>query len=331
MIMFLFLFVILFSIGCLGIPTIIYFFILDMAKDTDLYVEAIIILFFSAVELIRFIQYALFADTIRIDFKAILLRLKSIFTRNTDEYDEYIKSNSNEWKQNSLKGLSKEQGKAKHKKVILIESIILLVFLIYSIIVPPHSILLNLIYSSIISRILFGIWIPLFIINIVNEIREHDLYWGDHFLALLAGVVFSASLMLAAEFTEKDFPQAKNFITSQFIYDDDSYDEIRKEKNITDEYEFLKGVYNNALDELYKDYDINNKEDFEKIKKEINSKISINKYGFKVPDIRWYDDDNMILYIIDKKTNKYNYYKLNIRTNSFEKSNEEEWKESKKK
>ncbi len=336
--MFLFLFIVFLTIG-VGLdevfPLIVYFLVLEMAGATDLYVEAIIVIVISSIELMRFIRYAMFGNQTFIEFKDVLGKIKNLFTKKKQEDSEYIKFYGKKIRiknnKQQDKALENEDTKSiKRKRIVMIEAIILIVFLINSFINPPHSIFLNLIYYGYVPRMLYGIFIPLIIINIINEIREHGfdftLMAASVLILLLDSAVFSTSLMLAAETSYKEFPQAKDFITSQFKYDNDSYDKIRKEKKVTDKYEFLKGVYNDALDELYKVYDINKQEDFDKIKEELDSKISISIYGFEVSDSIWHDD-TMILYIVDKKTNEYDYYKFNIRTNSFEKSTEKEWDE----
>lgn len=314
--MFIFLLIVGFATG--GIGFLVYYILLEMAHISG-YALALIVMLVSLMELGKFIMYIFTDQNIEITPKAIFAKIKSLFRKNKEPKNDY--------------GLNKVVKKDRNKFIIIVECLIIIAFVVYSLIKLPHGILLNFTYNGWICQILSGIYIPLLVINIINYTRDEGFGYSFPilFLEYVFGFIFATTFVFAADTAFKDSPQAKNTLTSWFVYDDDSYDEIRKEKNITDEYEFLKGVYNNALDELYKDYDINNKEDFEKIKKEINSKISIKKYGFKVPDIRWYDDDNMILYIVDKKTNKYNFYKLNIRTNSFEKSNEKEWKESKKK
>ena len=212
------------------------------------------------------------------------------------------------------------------------ETVILVGCLIYAIIFPPHSLLLNFIYSGLIARILYGLFIPLIIINAFNYIKSEgfdSMVFGSLFMEFVFAIALATTFVFAADVVAKDDPKGKEILSSLFTYDDNSYDDIRKEKNITDEEEFLKETFSNSLDSLYEKYDIKKEKDYKTLKEMVISETKIVKYGYKVTDNEWLDDDNIILYIVDRKTNIYNFYKLNCRTKDFVKSSMDEWEEAK--
>lgn len=314
--MFIFLLIVGFVTG--GIGFLVYYILLEMAHISG-YALALIVMLVSLMELGKFIMYIFTDQNIEINPKAIFAKIKSLFKKNKETKNDYE--------------LNKIVKKDRNKFVIIVECLIIIAFVVYSLIKLPHGILLNFTYNGWICRILSGIYFPLLVINIINYTRDEGFGYSFPilFLEYVFGFIFATTFVFAADTAFKDSPQAKNTLTSCFVYDDDSYDKIRSKEKITDNFEFLKTSYLNTLEELSKTYNINEEDDYSKLKEDLLTKVKLERYGFKMTDHKWIDDDSVILYIVDRKTNKYNYYKLNIRTNSFEKSNNEEWKESTKK
>ena len=90
-------------------------------------------------------------------------------------------------------------------------------------------------------------------------------------------------------------------IKTWYVYDNNNkFDEKREEESFKGEYEFLKEDIEQALSTLKSSHDIS-------------------------VESEWKDDNIELFYILDRKTRKGNYYKLNYQTGIFEQAVKEEW------
>ena len=124
------------------------------------YALALTVMLVSLMELGRFIMYIFTDQNIEINPKAIFAKIKSLFRKNKEP------KNNDE-----LNNVINKERKERNKSIIIVECLIIIAFVVYSLIKLPHGILLNFTYNGWICRILSGIYIPLLVINIINTTR----------------------------------------------------------------------------------------------------------------------------------------------------------------
>lgn len=290
------------------IPSFILAILLEM-KGLGTYVYALTILVASIMELIKFISYIFCDSSIKLNIKDIFKMIKSLFNRKNKETRKVI-------------------NKPKKKSLTLntIEVIVIVGFVIYAIFVPIHGLLVSIIYKNIFARVLAIIFFPLIICNSINAFRE-DMFgfigtiFIEFFLPLLACVITATSVMFIADVWHEDISKS---IQSWFIYDDKSYDEIRKREDFKGEYEFLKSSYEKTYNELITTCDINEPSCLEKIGLGVIQNTKIKQYGYSVSS--WYRSPEIdYICVLDNKTKKYKFYKLNYKNFAFELSDQEEF------
>ena len=72
-------------------------------------------------------------------------------------------------------------------------------------------------------------------------------------------------------------------------------------------------------------YRLLEKSEYDYVKSNLFSNTNFKEYGYQITDQKWKDDNTEIFYILDRKTRKGNYYKLNYQTGIFEQTVNDEW------
>lgn len=296
------------------IPSFILAILLEM-KGLGTYVYALTILVASIMELIKFISYIFCDSSIKLNIKDIFKMIKSLFNRKNKETRKVI-------------------NKPKKKSLTLntIEVIVIVGFVIYAIFVPIHSLLASLIYKNVIIRILSIIFIPLVICNIINSAREDISAIGlgfflDLIFSLFIGFIVAPCIIFTADVWHQDISKS---IQSWYTYDDRRFDEIRKKDDFKGEFEYLKSSYENTYKELINTCDINEPPCLTRMSTNIFRNTNIREYGYTVSSNFQYNDQTNYFCVLDKKTKKYNFYKMTYKNFSFEKSSQEEFENVKK-
>lgn len=296
------------------IPSFILAILLEM-KGLGTYVYALTILVASIMELIKFISYIFCDSSIKLNIKDIFKMIKSLFNRKNKETRKVI-------------------NKPKKKSLTLntIEVIVIVGFVIYAIFVPIHSLLASLIYKNVIIRILSIIFIPLVICNIINSAREDISAIGlgfflDLIISLFIGFIVAPCIIFTADVWHQDISKS---IQSWYTYDDRRFDEIRKKDDFKGEFEYLKSSYENTYKELINTCDINEPPCLTRMSTNIFRNTNIREYGYTVSSNFQYNDQTNYFCVLDKKTKKYNFYKMTYKNFSFEKSSQEEFENVKK-
>lgn len=300
----------------IGIP----FGILLEMKGLGDYMYALTIVLATVVELFWFLMTSIIGGGFDFSIKGIFNFIKSIFKKN---------------KINEVK---------KDKKIFttsdriryIIEYIILIAIAIYSVIFPQHSSIAKVIYNGTIIKILSSLFLPLIIINIINEIIE---FWGlekkissifssigiqlmSAVGAIVLGFIVSTGMLLVASVWYTDIEDSIR--KSWFIYDNPNFDEIRKDEsfNATD---YLKSEYQKLV-ENYKataNCDYNEEKCMDNIKLEIVRAVDtrnadIRTYGYMYKSKIKVDANTDVLCITDMKTRHNLFYKINYNVFSFE-------------
>lgn len=313
------LFVIVISAVLGGIPFFIWAILVEMAGLGD-YMFSLSYLGVSIVELIIFVSYVLLDAQFDLNVKSIWRKIKNIFKKE--------KSIKEDKKRKTLKG------KIGTKTI---ELIIIFGCIIFALFVDPHSVALNLIYDNLIVKILYIISVPLFIMNLINGMDDgvYDSFIGGFFIKgcftlgfLLIGVGISSTALMLADSQEK-YKYIGEEIKSWYVYDNDNYDEVRKNDEYKTEYDFLKDNLGKTLNSMKETYDINNQMEYSSIKNNLYRKSDMATYGYEVTDLVTVNDDVEIICIVDKKTKQHKMYKINYRNYSFEHSTDEEFLEIK--
>ena len=314
-----FLLVFLLSVALGGIPFVLIIIFVEMSGNAD-YMRAITWGIYSIIQCTNFIAYLCgkeFEFSISFDISEIIDYIKSLFKRKDKE--SLIKSKNVENKSITLK---------------TIEIIIVIGAIIFGLVQVQHSGILNLIYSNSILRVLYILGYVLTIINFINSYRsqkEYDSFFsclGEYILlevvALLLALTVASTVVMIADSTNDDRGYMDT-IKSWYIYDKNEFDEKRTEASFKGEYEFLKEDIEQALSTLKASHNINTKSEYDYVKSNLFSNTKFKEYGYQITDQKWKDDNTEIFYILDRKTRKGNYYKLNYQTGIFEQAAKEEW------
>lgn len=297
-----------------GIPSIILAILLEM-KGLGTYVYALTILIASLMELAKFISYVFCESNIKLNVKDLFKMIKSLFNKKNKEAKKLINKTKN-----------------KSLTVNTIEIVVIVGFVIYAIFVPTHSLLASLIYKNIFVRILSIIFIPLVICNLINEFRE-DLdsilltCFNEIFVTLFMAFLIAPCIMFTADVWHEDISKS---IQSWYIYDDNRFDEIRKRDDFKGEFEYLKSSYEETYNQLINACDINEPACLDNMGVNIVKNTNIKEYGYTITSNFKYNDETNYLCVLDKKTKKYNFYKITYKNFSFEKSSQEEFENLKK-
>ncbi len=296
------------SMALAGLPSIVLYILLEM-KGLGSYVLALTVLMASIVELTQFVFHVFLGTEVDLSIKNLLKIIKSPFNKKNKDIKKMINKTKN-----------------KSLTIDAIEVIVIIGFVIYAIFVPIHGLLVSIIYKNIFARVLAIIFFPLIICNSINAFRE-DMFgfigtiFIEFFLPLLACVITATSVMFIADVWHEDISKS---IQSWFIYDDKSYDEIRKREDFKGEYEFLKSSYEKTYNELITTCDINEPSCLEKIGLGVIQNTKIKQYGYSVSS--WYRSPEIdYICVLDNKTKKYKFYKLNYKNFAFELSDQEEF------
>lgn len=310
------LFVMVISLFLGGIPIIVFLIMLETGGLID-YVLAGALAFASIFELVKFIYFLTSEKTLSFNIKEIFANIKSILKK--------------EGKKNKEKNRAKTKNKTNNK-VKIFELIFILLFVIIALFNKPHSILLDVIYDNLIVRILYYIFIPLVICDLINQYRDGivnklgEIFEGIMMsagISLLFGIIISTSFIFTSNIMYKDVLEDK--IKPLFVYENLKYDEIRSSKEFLNEYDFLKSSFINKLNELKAKYDVNDKNSYQNMKNILFRDTDIVSYGYTITDREWKDEDTVLICVVDKKTRNYNTYKLNLKNNVFELSSTDEF------
>ena len=308
-------FFLLLSFFLSGIPS----FILVIATEIGglgAYMLSLMGTIFSLTQLVIFLSY-LKGDNIQINFnfslKAIVELIKALFSKD--------------------KKLNIIEKKATNKNDSLLNKIelaIVLGILIVAIFVTPHSNLSDLTYSNYFLRIFYYFGFALPIINLVNTFREEfddsifEVLFG--FLAinlglLLISLLTSGTILFCAGLDDYKYVDT---IKSWYTYDKRDYDKKREETAFKGEYEFLKENITEALATLKSQYDLYDTDGYSYITAHLFDNINLKEYGYTITD-SVHQEYLEFFCVLDKKTNKYNIYKLDYETGSLEKSSDSEF------
>ena len=191
-----------------------------------------------------------------------------------------------------------------------------------------------MIYSNPILRVLYILGFVLTIVNFINSYISEKKYksffscLGDHIfdevLALLLALSIGSTGVMIADSMNKEHGYM-DIVKSWYIYDNNEFDEKRTEASFKGEYEFLKEDIEQALSTLKASHNINTKSEYDYVKSNLFSNTNFKEYGYQITDQKWKDDNTEIFYILDRKTRKGNYYKLNYQTGIFEQTVNDEW------
>ena len=295
-----------------GVPSIIFAILLEM-KGLGSYVYALTILIASIMGLVKFISYIVGGANYELNIKDIPKFIKSLFSKEKKETKKVI-------------------SKAKNRSLTInsIEVIVILGFVIYAIFGASHSLVFSLIYDNVIVRIIAVIFIPLVICNIINSIREEGGIFYSLFLEfifpIIVGFFLAAPIMFTADVWHGDISKS---IQSWFIYDNTAFDELRSKDTFKGEYEYLKSSYEKTYNEVINTCDINQPSCLETVRSAVINKTNIKTYGYTITSDFRYSPEIEYLCIADKKTKKYNFYKITYKGFSFEKSSQEEFEAKK--
>lgn len=297
-----------------GIPSLVFAILLEM-KGLGSYVYALTILIATFIELAKFISYIFCESSIKFNIKDLFKMIKSLFNKKDRAAKKVI-------------------NKTKNKSLTLntIEIIVIVGFVIYAIFVPMHSLLASLIYKNIFIRILSIILIPLIICNIINEVREDasgfvSSCFMELLFPLIVGFIIAPCIMFTADVWHEDISKS---IQSWYTYDDRRFDEIRKKDDFKGEFEYLKSSYEETYNQLINTCDINEPPCLTRMSTNIFKNTNIKEYGYTISSNFQYNDETNYFCVLDKKTKKYNFYKMTYKNFSFEKSSQEEFENVKK-
>lgn len=302
------------SMGIGGIPSIILAILLEM-KGLGTYVYALTILIATFIELTKFISYVFCESNIKFNIKDLFKIIKSLFNKKDNDAKKVINKTKN-----------------KSLTINTIEIIVIIGFVIYAIFVPTHSLLASLIYKNIFIRILSIIFIPLVICNLINEFRENFdsiilTCFNEIFVTLFLAFIVATPIMFTADVWHKDISK---FIQSWYTYDDNRFDEMRKKDDFKGEFEYLKSSYEETYNQLINTCDINEPPCLTRMSTNIFRNTNIREYGYTISSNFQYNDETNYFCVLDKKTKKYNFYKMTYKNFSFEKSSQEEFENVKK-
>lgn len=291
------------------IPPFIFCILLEL-KGLGPYVYALTIIIASVMALIKFISYMFCESNIKLNPKDLFKIIKSVFNK------ENIKTNS-----------IINKAKNRSKTINIIEVIVIIAFVLYAVFVPTHSILASLIYKNIFVRVLAVIFIPLVICNIINELREdYESFFStcltEVLITLFMAFILSPCIMFTADVWHQDISKS---IQSWFTYDDRRFDEIRKRDDFKGEFNYLKTSYEKTYNQLIDTCDINEPACLGRMNTNIFKNTNIREYGYTITSNFRYNDETNYFCVLDKKTKKYNFYKMTYRDFSFELSSQEEF------
>ncbi len=308
---------VLIIISCIigGIPSLIFAILLEM-KGLGSYLYALTVLIASIIELVKFISYIVSGSSIKINVKDIPKMIKSLFSKDKKNVE-------------SKKIISKSKNRSL--TINSVEVIVILGFVIYAIFGASHSFVFSLIYDNVIIRIIAVLFIPLAICNSINGIRdEAGVFFSiftEFFFSIIAGFVLAAPILLTADVWHEDISKS---IQSWFIYDNTAFDELRAKDDFKGEYEYLRSQYEQTYNEIINTCDINEAPCLERVRSAVINRTSIKQYGYTITSDFRYSPEIEYLCIADKKTKKYNFYKITYKGFSFEKSSQEEFEAKKK-
>lgn len=250
------------------------------------------------------------------------------------------------FKERKLNVLEREKADVKYN-IKTLELIIIIVVGVISIFLDGHSLFFNFTYKNIIIKMLYYLFVPVSILSIVNEYEMGYLQalnkskarclvgsvtegFSDLFMNFLFAIGFSCSVLLSACCFFEDSIGVE--VKKLYGYDDRSFDEIRKQENINNEYELLNSKVSIVLDNLYQQYNINDEESYNELRTQFINPVNdeLKKYGYKISGSAKIEPDMVVFRLYDEKTLKYNIYKLNCRTKALENSTEEEFTEARK-
>lgn len=297
----------------IGIP----FGVLLEMKGLGTYMYALTIIIASLFELIYFLFLMFMNGDVEISVKNFVKTIKSFFKK--------------EKKNNGIKETNAQKNIASKEKIFcIVESIILAAIAIYSVINPQHSSVTNVIYNGLIIKVLAGIFIPLIIINIINQIAlEHDgifsglgIQFNVALISIVLGFIIATGMLFVASVWYTDIEATIK--KSWFVYDNPNFDEIRGDASFNAD-EYLKSEYQ-KLDDKYKQSmtcDINEEQCMKELKLKIvrevdNRGAEIRNYGYMYKSRIEVDTNTDVLCITDMKTTRNLFYKINYRDFSFD-------------
>lgn len=314
-----FLLIFLLSIALGGIPFVLIIIFVEMSGNAD-YMRAITWGLYSVIQCTNFIAYLCgreFEFSISLNISEIIDNIKSLFKKKDRE--SLIKA---------------KEVKNKSLTLKTVELIIVIGAIIYGTIRVQHSGILNLIYANPILRVLYILGFVLTVINFINSYRSQKGYesfiscLGEHIFleafALLLALTIASTGVMIADSMNKDHGYMDT-IKTWYVYDNNKFDEKREEESFKGEYEFLKEDIEQALATLKSSHDINVESEYSYVKSNLFNDTKLNEYGYQITDVKWKDDNIELFYILDRKTRKGNYYKLNYQTGIFEQAVKEEW------
>lgn len=302
-----------------GLPTIVFLILLSSSGLMD-YILAFTFAIISILELIKLIFTMKLEGDISFSIRDILGTIKS-FIKNLKNKNK--KKDENKRVKNEIEFSN---------KLKVFEIALIIVFAILSIFIKPHSCVLNLIYDNLFIRMLCFICIPLMICDLINNFKAGLIDGLGDFIATvftmiavpgIIAIILSTSFIATSKMFYEDI--LENDIKPLFIYDNQEYDELRKNEEFIDEITYLKNTFINKVTDLKNKYDINDKNAYQNLKNTLLREIDIRCYGYEITDKEWENDDTVLLCIVDKKTRNHNIYKLNLRDNTFVLSSTEEF------
>ena len=295
----------------IGIP----FGVLLEMKNLGTYLYALTIVIASFFELGWFLFMMFISGDVKFNIKDIPKYIKSIFKKE--------KNRSNNSKKTDKVKTSKE------KTINIVEEIILIAIAVYSVINPQHSTVTNVIYNGLVIKILAGIFIPLIIINTINQIiMDGDGFFsgiGVQFSTLLGSVVFGFVISTGMLFVASIYyPDIETSIKKEwFIYDNPNFDEIRSSDTFNVN-EYLKKEYKKLTEKYLESAkcDVNEENCMNEVKLKIvreidNRNASIRTYGYMYKSKLKVDINTDVLCITDMKTTHNLFYQINYKDFSF--------------
>lgn len=212
----------------------------------------------------------------------------------------------------------------------IVELLVLIGFIIFAVFYKYHSIVLNLIYSSVIIRSIAVSFIPLCIINTINFCREdyeHSIIEAINeqlftiFIGLVIGLSVASTFFFLTE-TQDKYNYIGDEFKSLFIYDNNKFDDIRNRSEYESEFELIENTIKKFIETAKKDRDISKDSGLTYV---INYSLSsIKEYGYTIDN---YVLDKYIAYvkIIDKKDKERQYYKIDYENNIIVESSKDEY------
>ena len=296
----------------LGIPVGV---LLEMKGLGD-YMYALTVVLASLFSLIWFIITASISGDVDLSIKGIFSKIKSLFKKDKNK----------EEKKNAKEEIKNNSSKLRY----IIEGVIIIAIAIYSIIFPQHSSIAKVIYNGTIIKALSSIFLPLVIINIINEIIDLGGFssilssigtqLGMALAFLVIGFIISTGMLFTASVFYKDIETSIR--KEWFIYDNPNFDEIRgKDFDAT---KYLEKEYKDLTEKVTETLKCDTTEEacMDKIKLEVVRALDhkngvIRNYGYMYKSKIKVDANVDVLCITDMKTRNNLFYEINYKDFSF--------------